>query len=146
MQNKEIMKQAIAVAIGAVLTVAIFGLATFVLEGALIKNLGGVTKGDVGKHKIIVDMQAKLEDIERILELREVDVYHEAIKVKGEGPWGEWYTATYCPKNYYVCGLEQKLEGNQGSKYGEDDTALNGVALRCCRLVSKTIKVIKPRH
>ena len=137
MQNKEIMKQAIAVVIGAVLTAAIFGLATFVFEGSLIKNLGGVTESGIGEHRIVIDMQERLEDIETMHEPSEVDVYHEAIKVKGEGPWGEWKAATYCPKNYYVCGLEQKLEEPLPDG---DDTALNGVALRCCRLFPKPSK------
>lgn len=55
----------------------------------------------------------------------------QRVKVHGGGPWGSWQKASYCPENYYVCGLSQKVETSQGRG---DDTALNEVALECCPL------------
>jgi hypothetical protein len=49
--------------------------------------------------------------------------------VIGEGPWGAWETCYhYCPAGSFAYGLRLKSEPQQGSG---DDTALNGVKLRC---------------
>lgn len=53
------------------------------------------------------------------------------IEVDGGARWGSWREASYCPPNYYVCGLSQRVEGRQ---VRGDDTALNSVALECCPL------------
>lgn len=55
----------------------------------------------------------------------------QRVRVHGGGRWGSWHKASYCPENYYVCGLSQKVESSQGRG---DDTALNEVALECCPL------------
>ena len=48
------------------------------------------------------------------------------------GPWGEWSDAVYCGEGQYVCGLQQKVEGNQGPN--RDDSAMNAVGFFCCSL------------
>jgi hypothetical protein len=50
--------------------------------------------------------------------------------VMGEGPWGTWEPCFhYCPEGTFAYGLALKSEPSLGS--GGDDTALNGVRLRC---------------
>ena len=53
------------------------------------------------------------------------------IHTPGEGPWGGWTGAAFCPQNAYICGLEQKIEARQGR---DDDTAMNGIRFFCCPL------------
>jgi len=43
---------------------------------------------------------------------------------------GGWYAETYCPASYYVCGLQQLVEPDQGG--GIDDTAVNDIRMLCC--------------
>jgi len=43
------------------------------------------------------------------------------------GTWGA--SIQKCPSGFAVCGVETKVEGNQG---GGDDTSLNGIAFTCC--------------
>jgi len=43
--------------------------------------------------------------------------------------FGNWGTLQACPAGFAVCGVETKVEGNQGSG---DDTSLNGIAFTCC--------------
>ena len=64
---------------------------------------------------------------------RDFDRYSspQRVEVNGGGRWGGWQKASYCPENYYVCGLSQKVESSQGRG---DDTALNDIALECCPL------------
>ena len=47
----------------------------------------------------------------------------------GFGSWGEW---AQCSNGEYVCGIQQKVEPYQGGN--SDDTAVNGVRIRCCPL------------
>lgn len=42
--------------------------------------------------------------------------------------WGDWGNAEYCPQGERAIGFKLKTEGPQGSG---DDTALNGIALKC---------------
>lgn len=50
--------------------------------------------------------------------------------IMGEGPWGSWEACYhYCPEGSFAYGLRLKSEPSLGS--GGDDTALNGVKLRC---------------
>ena len=44
------------------------------------------------------------------------------------GQWSEW---RFCPARTAVCGMEVKVEASRG---GGDDTAMNGISLRCCSL------------
>jgi hypothetical protein len=50
----------------------------------------------------------------------------------GDGIWGSWKNFIDCPANFYACGLQTRFEPFQGTKKSEDDTALNGVRMRCC--------------
>ena len=54
-----------------------------------------------------------------------------AIHAPEESPWGRWTGPAFCPKNAYICGLEQKIESRQGR---DDDTAMNGIRFFCCPL------------
>ncbi len=51
--------------------------------------------------------------------------------VAGGTPWGGWQGWTDCPANYYVCGINQRVEGSQD---GGDDTAVNDLYIRCCSI------------
>lgn len=44
------------------------------------------------------------------------------------GPWGEWRSQEMCPHGTFAFGFAHQVEGKQGSG---DDTALNGIRLRC---------------
>ncbi len=44
------------------------------------------------------------------------------------GPWGDWHTG-WCDKGQKICGVNIRLEDSQR---GGDDTAMNGIELRCC--------------
>ncbi|KXZ46811.1 hypothetical protein GPECTOR_40g545 [Gonium pectorale] len=50
------------------------------------------------------------------------------------GLWGDWTGWTYCPDNSYICGIQVRIEGQQGG--GSDDTALNGLRIGCCSFPS----------
>ncbi len=48
-----------------------------------------------------------------------------------EGGWGTWKPDyIMCPEGSYVCGLQTRFEGSQGNG---DDTALNGIRMKCCK-------------
>ena len=46
------------------------------------------------------------------------------------GPWGSWTGHKQCPSGQVFCGIQTRVEANQGSG---DDTALNGVDFACCQ-------------
>lgn len=47
-------------------------------------------------------------------------------------PWGTWTSFAACPEHSAICGIAVKLEDHL---LGDgDDTAMNGMRLRCCRL------------
>lgn len=48
----------------------------------------------------------------------------------GDGLWGGWGCADWCPPGSYAYGSNSKIEGRQ---YSGDDTALNGIKLYCAR-------------
>lgn len=56
----------------------------------------------------------------------------QAITFSNSGHWGRWSDPQYCPRDYYVCGLKQRVETPQGGD--GDDTAMNAVAFYCCPL------------
>jgi len=51
-------------------------------------------------------------------------------EVKGGTHWGVWKEPAFCPDNHYVCGISQRVEGNQGRR---DDTAVNDLQIYCCK-------------
>jgi len=48
-----------------------------------------------------------------------------------EGKWGDWFPVKTCPTGSAVCGLSVRVESSRGSR---DDTSLNGVHLKCCKI------------
>ena len=42
--------------------------------------------------------------------------------------WGDWGKVEYCPEGKWAVGFKLKTERSQGDG---DDTALNGIALKC---------------
>ena len=86
--------------------------------------------------EIATNLLARDEFIKRVNSMQEFKEFdrnskHMRVEVAGGGPWGRWRKASYCPPNYYVCGLSQRVEGEQGRG---DDTALNDISLECCPL------------
>ena len=53
--------------------------------------------------------------------------------------WGQWTNWMYCPTDWYVIGMQLKVESKQGNG---DDTALNGIKLFCASLGSLYFKII----
>jgi len=56
------------------------------------------------------------------------------VDVPGGTGWGAWRAEVYCPRNHYVCGVRQRVEGSQGRG---DDTSVNDIELRCCPLFAE---------
>ena len=54
--------------------------------------------------------------------------YAQSVKEIYAGIWGDWKGMQMCTSGYYVDGGQVRFEGSQG---GGDDTALNGLNLRC---------------
>ena len=48
--------------------------------------------------------------------------------------WGDWGNERYCPDDTVVCGLQTRVEDKQ---HDGDDTALNGLAIYCCKNIWK---------
>ena len=64
------------------------------------------------------------------LRLRNGNWTDGAVDVKvQEGLWGNWTDMKMCPAGSYVCGLQTRFEGQQDG----DDTALNGINMKCCK-------------
>lgn len=45
------------------------------------------------------------------------------------GLWGDWTQPEMAPDNFYLCGAQLQVEGDQGKG---DDTAVNGVNFIFC--------------
>ncbi|XP_036444588.1 vitelline membrane outer layer protein 1-like [Colossoma macropomum] len=61
---------------------------------------------------------------------RSLDRPYLGIITVGNGQiWGSWGNREMCPLGTYATGFSLKVESNQG--FWGDDTALNGIALRC---------------
>ena len=107
-----------------------------------IKTSELLTSTETQIDSIASNLLAREDFLVRVNSMKEFEDYDrksnsQYIEVQGGGPWGKWHkTTTFCPANYYVCGLNQKVENEQGAG---DDTALNSVALQCCPL-------FKPRN
>ena len=48
-----------------------------------------------------------------------------------KGDWGSWDSMKYCPKYQYMVSMLVRMEPNQR---GGDDTALNGLKIKCANL------------
>ncbi|MCX4244783.1 M57 family metalloprotease [Paraliomyxa miuraensis] len=55
----------------------------------------------------------------------------ETIHAPGGQGWGSWNSWKQCPSGTAVCGLRSRVESYQGDG---DDTAMNGLDLKCCNL------------
>jgi len=53
---------------------------------------------------------------------------------------GDWGSMVMCPDNFHVCGLKAQWKYNVG---GWDDTAMNGLAVRCCSIEYHLARVDK---
>ena len=53
------------------------------------------------------------------------------VHAAGAHTWGNWSNWQQCPNDTAVCGLQIKFEGSLGNG---DDTAMNGIEMRCCDL------------
>ncbi|CAI2347788.1 unnamed protein product [Caenorhabditis sp. 36 PRJEB53466] len=54
------------------------------------------------------------------------------VRIEGDTEsWGNWKADQFCPQGYVVCAIKSQIEKPQG---GRDDTALNNVNLKCCRV------------
>lgn len=51
------------------------------------------------------------------------------LKAANGTPWGTWTSYAACPGHAALCGISIKLEDKKGNG---DDTAMNGMRLRCC--------------
>ena len=58
-----------------------------------------------------------------------VSTTRRRVEFNYSGPWGRWTDPQFCDSGEYVCGIAQKVEGNQRKG---DDTAMNAVAFYCC--------------
>lgn len=52
------------------------------------------------------------------------------VLVNDDNPWGKWNEFASCPAGTAVCGGQVRFEWDGG----RDDTALNGIKLRCCNI------------
>jgi len=51
--------------------------------------------------------------------------------IGSEGPWGDWQSPVFCPENTTIIGFKQRIEKFQGGLKSQDDTALNGLMMKC---------------
>ena len=95
-----------------------------------------LTSTDLQISEIAGDLMGRPEFLARVngmQQLREFDRQAEPVHVDVPGGtgWGRWYEESYCPRNHYVCGLSQRVEGAQGRG---DDTSVNDLQMVCCPL------------
>ena len=130
-------KHKIQIAAAAIVLVAPVVVAVFRIGGAfedLSNTQERVTKLEEGSSIEEAKDQAIGEMREMINSMRQDNSPTDLrrIIVPGGGPWGKWQGEIKCPDNYFVCGLEQKVESRQGGD--GDDTALNAIRMICCPL------------
>lgn len=157
--NREILKQALGGAVGAILVAVVFAIASDVRDGGLVETMGGLTeaklqesptiagmrkkvqdrltKGELDESQTIVAIKENIKAIEEDFTSNRRAIRSNDVQVTGESPWGSWHQPSYCPIGYYVCGIAMKVEAPLGEG---DDTAVNGLALRCCRFLQSKSK------
>lgn len=125
----------IQIAVAAIVLLPSIGAAVFYIGGAYeslidmeedIKELEKGTSIEKAKEEAIGEMREMINSMRQ-------DNNPTALRriiVPGGGPWGRWQGEIRCPDNYFVCGLEQKVEPRQGGD--GDDTALNAIRMICC--------------
>ena len=59
------------------------------------------------------------------------------ISAPGNNDWGEWTADLRCPTGQAATGLQTRVQAPQGGADAEDDTALNGMRLKCEEYISK---------
>jgi hypothetical protein len=126
------------------------------IEKATDAALSKIRQGGAGETQELSQLEQRLERVEASAEkqpddqqlkqlsqlderLKHVEVFltkkrdhlADPLMAPDPAPWGTWRGAAFCPENHYVCGIEQKVEPQQGNG---DDTAVNGVRVYCCPL------------
>jgi len=51
--------------------------------------------------------------------------------IGSEDSWGNWQSPVFCPENTNVIGFSQRIESYVGDGKHDDDTALNGLRMKC---------------
>ena len=117
-----------------------------VISGAIISAvvaLGTAIFYLGGMEQRVVDLTTKVENIPKTVRVEfnswanSAPPHSEGIEIKFEQvkDWGKWGEPRFCPHRHYVCGMRQALEPHQGTGAKDDDTALNAVAMICCRVL-----------
>ena len=76
--------------------------------------------------KTLKDRQQEFQSLNRLKLTKTVEA--------DPGYWGTWRKKFYCPANYYLCGLQQRIEKRRGKRSHDDDSAMNGLRMFCCPL------------
>ena len=108
--------------------------------------LGKQSQGVIKLENDVKELQKNLGELKsdiqeapssgETVQQRHVPTPGQEIRFSNSGGFGKWSDPVFCPPGYYVCGLRQKVEGNQGSG---DDTSMNAVSFYCCPLPSTPI-------
>ena len=73
-------------------------------------------------------------------ECRRLDNWNHVCKNKLEAResswpnWGDWSQWKQCPKGSFICGIKTRVEAPLGGGMSKDDTGLNDIQHKCCRL------------
>ena len=64
---------------------------------------------------------------------RDIETWEETDVIKGQAKeWGKWSLFVECPKGFFICGINTRVEDNT-----YDDTALNDIRHQCCKPLLK---------
>lgn len=146
MSMAERLKQIAIGAAGSILTLILIAIWGWISGGGLIYFLGGVTQSDLAATKTdLAATQGDLATTQSDLAATRADLAttqdglvsqewqaSEPIALRRATSWGDWQGESACPINHYVCSLELLSEPRQGGD--ADDTAVNGLRMRCCPL------------
>ena len=87
-----------------------------------------------GTDDPVVAFQMRIEPLQHAGDdtvANDVDLYCKTsgkLEIDAQTAWGEWTNRLSCPSGQAVNGIQTRVESRQGNG---DDTALNGVRLRC---------------